>query len=114
MAETDRLTGTELLRQIKEDKNYRDLPVEDRERLDKQLADNVINPILLARYVGVQPQMVYQYIRDGKLPLTKANNTQKLFIPEASAFAWAAMYLNRKRLRLQQQALVADLDAEVG
>jgi len=74
MAE-DRLTGTELLRQIREDKNYRDLPVEDQERLDKQLADNVVNPILLARYVGVQPQMVYQYIRDGKLPLTNQNNT---------------------------------------
>src|SRR5215469_14990502 len=61
-------------------KNYRNLGMEnpeDIDRIEEQLRQEVISPIILARYINVRPQMVYQAIRDGKLTAVDFNNTQK-------------------------------------
>jgi hypothetical protein len=79
--------------------DYRNLEPGDVERIQEQLAEGGMNPILLARYIGVRPQMIYQAIRDGKLTAVTHNNTQKQFIRLAEAIAYAAKYLDRKRQR---------------
>lgn len=66
------------------------------DRLHVQLKDGVVNPIELARAIGVRPQMIYNYIRTGKISAVRQNNTQKLFIPEAVAYDFASKYLSRK------------------
>jgi len=78
--------------------------VEDSGRLQIQVDANVISPIILARYLNVKPQMVYQAIREGKLTAVSWNNTQKKFIRLPEAMRWAAKYLTRKQLRDLQTA----------
>jgi len=83
-------------------KNYRNLGLEnpdDLDRIEEQLRQEVISPIILARYINVKPQMVYQAIRDGKLTAVDFNNTQKKFIRLNEALRYAAKYLTRKQLR---------------
>jgi len=70
------------------------------DRFGKQAENDVINPIVLATLVGCRPQMVYNYIRKGKIAGAKDNNTQKLVIPLQAAQAWADSYLRGKAQKL--------------
>jgi hypothetical protein len=103
--ELPKVTVKQLVDELK-DKHYRALVNEDdRKRLDEQLSKGVINPIMLARYLGIQPQMVYGAIRDGKLSSVKENNTQKLFVTKGDALRWAAKYLTGKQARDAAKAM---------
>jgi hypothetical protein len=73
-------------------------------RIALQFSQGVINPMELAKFLGIRPQQVYQAIRDGKLSAVKQNNTQKLVIENSEAIRYAATYLDRKAQRLLQQA----------
>jgi Mn-dependent DtxR family transcriptional regulator len=77
---------------------------EDPGRLRIQVDDGVVSPIILARYLNVKPQMIYQAIRDGKLTAVDYNNTQKKFVRLTTALEWAAKYLTRKQLRDLEKA----------
>jgi hypothetical protein len=68
----------------------------DLERLVQQKEQGVVNPIILARALGVRPQMIYNYIREGKIASVADNNTQKKVIPYSVALAFAQGYLDRK------------------
>ena len=66
------------------------------ERFERQAAEDVVNPIVLANLVGCRAQMVYNYIRKGKIAGVKDNNTQKIVIPLDEAQRWATEYLTKK------------------
>jgi hypothetical protein len=66
------------------------------ERLATQLNQRVVNPIELARAMKVRPQMIYNYIRKGKIAAVRQNNTQKLFIEEHEPRAFLDRYYGRK------------------
>jgi hypothetical protein len=93
--EVEETTAEKLVRQLRE--KYQG------ERIAVQYEQGVINPIELAKLMGVRPQMVYQDIRSGRLSATKHNNTQKLVIERSVAIAYASAYLDRKAVRLLQQ-----------
>jgi hypothetical protein len=78
---------------------------EDRLQLQRQLG--VVNPIMLAKALGVRPQMIYNYIRDGKIKTVDRNNTQKITIDVLEAERWAQTYLGRKA------AKAAKIEAEL-
>ena len=89
-------------------------------RFVEQSAKGVVNPIVLAKLVGVRPQMVYNYIKKGKFTTEdtegafRSNSTQKKVIDLAVANAWAQGYLNRKVARETAQAekVAAELAGE--
>jgi hypothetical protein len=100
--EPEEVTPEQLEQELREGTNLRGIGLEqegDIERMQEQLEHGVINPILLARYIGVRPQMIYQAIRDGKLTAVDFNNTQKKFIRLGEAIRYASRYLNRKQQR---------------
>lgn len=70
----------------------------DLERLVAQREAGVVNPIVLARALGVRPQMIYNYIREGRNGLVgvRENDTQKIVIDWDVAIGFAQRYLNRK------------------
>lgn len=74
-------------------------------RLKAQYAEGIINPIVLAGAVGVKPQMIYNYIRNGKIktidldapqPGVSTNNTQHIVIAWGVAVLWTQKYLQKK------------------
>jgi hypothetical protein len=69
------------------------------ERLLKQQEQGVVNPIMLAQAIGVKPQMIYNYIRAGRIASVTDNNTQKKTIAWSVAVAFAQQYLNRKAVK---------------
>jgi len=77
------------------------------ERLLAQRQEGVVNPIVLAKCLGIRPQMVYNYIKAGRIPSVKHNSTQKIVIQWDVAVEFAQRYLNRK-LRKQ-----IELDAQL-
>jgi uncharacterized 2Fe-2S/4Fe-4S cluster protein (DUF4445 family) len=86
---------------------YEEGALED--RLIQQMSQEVINPIMLARYLGIRPQQVYQAIRAGSIAAVRENNTQKLYIEFDEACRYAAQYLDRKARRALQVKLAEDL-----
>jgi len=97
MPEAAETTAQRLVRELREaDTNS--------SRIALQFSQGIINPMVLAAFLGIRPQQVYQAIRDGKLTAVKQNNTQKLVIERSEAVRWAAVYLDRKAQRLLQQA----------
>jgi hypothetical protein len=72
------------------------------DRLKMQRELGVVNPIEFAKLLGVRPQMIYNYIRSGKIKAAKHNNTQKLYIEADEADRFAREYLGRKQARAQQ------------
>jgi hypothetical protein len=111
--EPEEVTPEQLQEELTTGSNLRGIGLEqegDIERMQEQLEHGVINPILLARYIGVRPQMIYQAIRDGKLTAVDFNNTQKKFIRLAEAISYASRYLNRKQQRdlekLREEAIL--------
>jgi hypothetical protein len=84
------------------------LEADTKQRLRIQLEEwNVISPMVLAEFLGVRPQFIYGYIREGRIPSVRDNNTQKLYIEEDAALVFAHNYLERKAKRRPR----ADLDA---
>jgi predicted nucleic acid-binding protein len=88
-----------------------------RARFEAQSAEGVVNPIVLAALLEVRPQMIYQYLRKGKLVAvedTDENSTQKLVITIAGATAWARQYVENKVTREAKRAekLAAELAGE--
>jgi hypothetical protein len=69
------------------------------DRLKMQRELGVVNPIEFAKLLRVRPQMIYNYIRSGKIKAAKHNNTQKLYIEAAEADRFAREYLGRKAAR---------------
>jgi hypothetical protein len=69
------------------------------DRLLKQQEQGVINPIMLAQAIGVRPQMIYNYIRQGRIASVTDNNTQKKTIAWSVAVDFAQKYLNRKAVK---------------
>jgi hypothetical protein len=104
------VTAVQLVNELKERHFRAALKKQDEERLLTQLQQGVVNPIMLARYVNVQPQMIYAAIRDGKLLAAKENNTQKLFITTGDALRWAAKYLTGKQQRDARKAMKEAID----
>jgi hypothetical protein len=47
------------------------------ERLLKQQEQGVVNPIMLAQAIGVRPQMIYNYIRQGRIASVMGNTQKK-------------------------------------
>lgn len=83
------------------------------ERFNKQAEDNVVNPIVLAELLGCRPQMIYNYIRKGKIASVKDNNTQKMTIEIHEAQRFANEYLTRKALKqIRIQEELAGTQAE--
>lgn len=69
-------------------------------RYEAQKAEGVINPIVLAGLMGVKPQMIYNYLRKGRLTEVQGavgtNNTQKKTIHIGEANTFAGQYVERK------------------
>jgi hypothetical protein len=68
----------------------------DLDRLKAQASEGVMNPIMLARFLGIAPQQVYNRIKAGKIQTVTRNDTQKITIPLAEAIAFAADYLDKQ------------------
>jgi hypothetical protein len=49
-------------------------------RLAEQLEEGVVTPIELAKAIDVFPQMIYNYIRNGRLAAHTTTDTQKIVI----------------------------------
>jgi len=70
------------------------------DRFELQAENKVVNPIVLADLLDVRPQMIYNYIRKGKITTTeRTNSTQKITIPLEVAQAFAQAYLLKKGLK---------------
>jgi hypothetical protein len=96
-------TAQELLNELHE-KHFppaNNMGEDDVIRLEEQLEEGVINPIILARILGIRPQAVYGAIRDGKIAVLPKNDTQKYRIQTEEAVRWASQYLTRKEGRLE-------------
>ena len=65
------------------------------ERGKAQVANGVINPIELAKALDVRPQMLYSYIRDGRLEAHETPDTQKLVIRLEDALEYVRKRLER-------------------
>jgi hypothetical protein len=77
-------------------------------RFAEQAAEGVVNPIVLAKLVGVRPQMVYNYLAKGKFTEVEGavgtNSTQKKVIQLDEANTWAQGYIDRKVTRETKEA----------
>lgn len=73
-------------------------------RMKEQYALGVISPIVLANAVGIRPQMVYNYIRQGKIRTLEdsphegvtTNSTQHIVIDWEVAVLWVQKFVGRK------------------
>ena len=74
-------------------------------RMRPQYEQGIINPIVLAQAIGCRPQMIYNYIKQGKIKTVvhgeenisiMENSTQKIVLEWAYAVEWVQKYLNRK------------------
>jgi hypothetical protein len=88
-------------------------------RMRAQYEQGIVNPIVLAQAVGCRPQMIYNYIKQGKIrtinqtdPAGDAagiaeNSTQKIVLEWEYAVGWVQRYLNKKAEK--QAAIEAEL-----
>jgi len=82
------------------------------ERLFAQRSEGIVNPIVLAKCLGIRPQMVYNYIKAGRISATKHNNTQKLVIDWNEAVEFAQRHLNRKLRKQAERDAVLNEEGE--
>lgn len=89
-------------------------------RFVEQHEQGVINPIVLAKVMGIRPQMVYNYISKGKFSVVdesgelvashaKQNSTQKKVLDFEEANTWATQYFERK---VERETKAAELAGE--
>jgi len=78
-------------------------------RLRTQMEEGVINPIMLAKFLGVIPQMMYNYVASKRIP-AHYNNTGKLVIDldDAVEFLFARAQRNAEK-RAKEAAELAGL-----
>lgn len=72
------------------------------DRLSEQASNGVINPIVLAKFLNIAPQQVYNRIKAGKIQIANRNSTQKIVIPLGEALEFAANYLDKKARKQAQ------------
>ena len=72
------------------------------ERFANQVSVGVVNPIELAKAMEVRPQMLYNYIRGGRLIARTTEDTQKIVIDVDVAVGFAQKYFNRQIERQAQ------------
>jgi Tfp pilus assembly protein PilE len=65
------------------------------ERFSAQHDEGVVSPTILAALLKIRPQMVYNYIKQGKIP-AEQGATQKMMVHWQDAITFAQTYLNRK------------------
>jgi hypothetical protein len=80
-------------------------------RFAAQATEEVVNPMVLADVLEVRPQMIYNYIRKGKIASVTSNNTQKKVIPLSAARVFARQYLQRKVDQQTKQQVQDELTA---
>lgn len=78
-------------------------------RFTEQHASGVINPIILSRLLSIRAQMVYNYIRKGRIP-TILDDTQHMVIKWPDAVEFTAVFVGRKAA--QQAKIEAQLRGE--
>ena len=73
-----------------------------------------VNPIELAKALDIRAQMVYNYIKGGKIEGVGQNDTQKVTITNDGALAFAQKYLNRKAVKeaKEQEKIARELRGE--
>jgi predicted DNA-binding transcriptional regulator AlpA len=81
---------------VTEDKVEELLKKSKNERLLIQIDEGVINPIELAKFLGIAPQQIYNRIKQGKIATVDRNTTQKIVIPLWAATKFAAEYLDKQ------------------
>jgi hypothetical protein len=72
------------------------------ERFKAMVEAGVVNPIELAKAMDVRPQMLYNYIRNGRLQARLTADTQKFVIDLDVALKFAQRYIG-KQLAKQAQ-----------
>lgn len=79
------------------EERVRELMAESKnERLKAQVANGIVNPIVLADFLDIRPQMVYNYIRTEKIKARREEITQHIVIDLDEAVRYAQKYLNRQ------------------
>jgi hypothetical protein len=63
-----------------------------------------VKPIPFASQLGIRPQMVYNYLRKGKLQGVTEPATGKILVDADSARAFATSYLTKKLAKLTEVA----------
>lgn len=105
-AEAEGITAEELIEVSTEEAvEWLENEAESNTRLADQMANNVVNPMVLAAVCDIKPQMVYNYIRSGRLP-SHTNNTEKLVIPLEAAVEFVRNRLEKeaqKKQKLQRE-----------
>lgn len=83
-------------------------------RLKVQIETGVVTPIAYAEVLDVRPQMIYGYIRTGRIAARKTPDTQKLVIDFNVAVDFAAKYLTDRQEREEKREakLAAELAGE--
>jgi hypothetical protein len=71
-------------------------------RLQEQLEHGVVTPIELANAVGKRPQMIYNYIRAGRIAAHRNDETQKLVINLEDAQGFVRQVLNKDKGKAAQ------------
>jgi len=89
-------------------------------RMKVQHAEGIINPIVLADALGIRPQMVYNYIKKGKIqtldlnaerPGVTENSTQHIVVEWSVAVRWVQMFMGKRAAR--QEKIEAQLRGEL-
>jgi len=87
-------------------------------RYEEQKANGVVNPIVLAKLLGVRPQMIYNYIAKGYIVSSEddvqaigSNNTQKKTIDLNVAEGFARKQIDKREAK--QARIEAELAGEV-
>lgn len=66
---------------------------------------NCVSPYVLAQFLEVRPQLIYGYIKEGRIASVRDNNTQKLWIEEEEALRFAHKYLTNRAKRQRRLAV---------
>jgi len=64
-----------------------------------------VSPYVLAQFLEVRPQLIYGYIKEGRIASVRDNNTQKLWIEEGEALRFAHKYLENRAKRQRRLAV---------
>jgi hypothetical protein len=81
------------------------------DRLRQQLTTGFVTPIPFAEALGVRPQMIYGYIRDGRIASTVTADTQKRVLTVEAAVEFTAKYFTDKAEREEKRK--AKIEAEL-
>jgi|SRR5215831_2213154 len=86
----------------------------DGSRLAEQLDEGVVTPIELAKAIDVLPQMIYNYIRNGRLNAHTTLDTQKIVINLEDAKEFVRTRLEKDAKKAAQIAAELEGVAKAG